>query len=165
MMDNLMASGRGGEAMARKIIESIDTRIYEPLRMENPHAFWAEMRDIHEAVEGCHYNKAFAEWEVSQMEHIDKSGVRHKGAHWSIEAVNNVYAKIRAKLQPITTLYDLYVALHSWWHDNIDQDTLDFGEEAESKNIERAVNYFFMDDDAPEGKIWLYYKGMHSKCE
>lgn len=31
---------------------------------------------------------------------------------------------------------------------------------SEKKIIEDAINFYFMDDDAPEGKVWIYMCAM-----
>lgn len=160
-----MESKKGTEEQTIKVIEMTDACVFEVLRERNKAKYWHVMRKIHEIYEGAHYNETFGVWEVEQMSHKTKSGVVCNGAHWTIEEVAQKYKEWRAKLKSSVTLYDFYVALHSWWHDNICQDMIDFGEDAEMKNVERAINYFFMDDDAPDGKIWCYYKGMHGESE
>lgn len=160
----LMASGKATEEQTRAVIAMLDTEVFEPLMRECPEKHWRIMRRMHEIYYGCHYDMEFALWEVSQMEHNRADGTICKGEHWTIDQVKAVYEQTRARLSATDTIADVYVALHSWWHDNIEMDREDFGENAESKNIARGVAYFFDDDDAPDGKIWHYYEGMRAKC-
>lgn len=162
MIEDYMKSNKSTEAQALKVIELTDAHVFEVLRERNKAKYWAVMRGIHEIYEGCHYNETFGIWEVDQMSHKTKMGIVCNGAHWSIEEIERLFKEHRAMLKSTVTLYDFYVALHSWWHDNIEQDKKDFVEKAEEYNIKRAINYFFKDDDAPDGKIWCYYKGMHN---
>ncbi|MFI3306715.1 MAG: hypothetical protein R3Y68_09440 [Rikenellaceae bacterium] len=163
-INHLMAQG-GSKEQAIKSIEILDRHILEPIKESNPAKYWHLMRSIHEMNEGCHYNEMFAIWEVEQMQHTDSEGIACKGAHWSIDKVKQIFVQHKAKLSGSPNVYDFYVGLHSWWHDNIAEDIKDFAENAEAKNIKRAVNYFFCDEDAPDGKIWRYYKGMRAECE
>ncbi len=150
------------ETKAIILNEIIDRRVMSKLQAKHKEMYWDVIKDLHEICEGFHYNEDFAIWEVSQMMHEDKKGEVHKGEHWTIEQVKAVYEKHKPKLKPTVTCWDFYVAMHSWWHDNICADMSDYGaEHAEAKNIERGIMYFFGDDDAPSGKIWRYYRGMH----
>lgn len=165
MIETYMRSNRGTQEQTLKVVELTDHHVFEPLKQCDPDKYWHIMRKIHEIYNGCHYNEDFAMWQVEQMSHVEKSGIIRKGAHWTMNQVSELFAKYKSRLKPTDTLADLYVAVHSWWHDNICQDTTDFGDAAEAKNIERGIIYFFGDEDAPEGKIWRYYRGMSSHVE
>lgn len=159
-IEALMVGGKATPEQTRSVVKMLNDKIMKPFEHEHKDEFWNVMREMHELYEGCHYDEAFAMWEVSQMHHTDKSGILHRGQHWTIEQIDAVCKANRSMFKPKDNVYDVYVALHSWWHDNICQDKIDFGDNAESKNIERGLAYFFADEDAPDGKIWRYYKGM-----
>ncbi len=163
-VDAQMIAGKATEEQIREVISMLDTQILEPLMHNKPREYWRFMRDMHEVHNGCHYDDIFARWEVAQMQHTASDSTICKGEHWTMEQVTEIYNANKARLQQRDAVCDLYVALHSWWHDNIEHDRADFADDAEQKNIARGIAYFFGDEDAPEGKIWRYYKGMRAEC-
>ena len=138
-----------------------------PMKESKPDEYWAFMKKIYSDMVGAHYNEHFSTWEVAQMQHKGTDGILRKGAHWTLEQVQEVFAKIKGQIKPTDNIYDVFVALNSFYHDNCNLYQKWFvGQEKdaiESKIIEGAINYFFKDEDAPDGKIWLYYCGMRYK--
>ncbi len=157
----LMKSGKGSEAKTIEVIKMLDKEVFEPLLEANHSGYWMVMRKMHEIYNGCHFDESFALWEVAQMHHTDKAGMVHKGEHWTLAQVQEVFNKYKTHLKPQDNVYDMYVALHAGWHDGICLDTEYFGTDAEAKNIERSVDFYFMDEDfVGGGKIWKYCNAM-----
>ena len=62
-----------------------------------------------------------------------------------------------------TNIWDVYVALNANWNDKNVKFTEWFNEDADKKIIEDAISFYFMDADAPDGKVWLYMDAMDEK--
>lgn len=160
MIESYQKQGLGSEKVMWQSIGVIDEMILSHIKEHEPEFYWDFMREIHELYLGGHYNEEFGKWEVSQMHHKGTDGKIYKGEHWTVEQVSEVYEKYKSKLKKEDTVWDVYVAVHSYWHDNCVKYKEWFGEDYEAKIIEGCLNYFFLDEDAPSGKIWFYYKGM-----
>ena len=150
------AKGLGSE---KKMWASIDVmeEAMEKLREKDPEAYDETMRDLHEVFCGPHYNECFARMDVAAMHHKGKSG-EDKGEHWNIQQVTAVAKGM--SVPGNANIWDVYVALNSACQDKEVKFTEWFGPDAEKKIIEDAVNFYFMDDDAPEGKVWIYMCAM-----
>lgn len=154
-----MAAG-GSPTKAQESVKLLDDMILTPMMYENPDLYWKWRRADHEHYNGSHYDEAFAIWEVEQMHHTDANGKKYSGAHWDLSEVQAVYMKYKVQLKPADNVYDMYVALNSFFHDNCVIYKSWFQEAFEARLIEGAISYFFKDEDAPEGKIWKYYQAM-----
>lgn len=135
-------------------VEALDKAILEELEESNPELYWNFMRDQHEIFCGKHFDEKFAKWEVERMHHDDI-----EGQHWSLADVKSIFENMRSKLPNATTIWDFYVALNANWHDKVDLYKGWF-ENYEEKIINDAINFYFMDEDAPDGKIWVYMRAM-----
>lgn len=119
------------------------------------------MRKVHEVFMGNHYNKEFAKHDVSMMKHTRTDGSKFIGEHWNIDQVKEIM-----KSQPVPSSYncwDVYVALNGNWHDKdvLFKKWFPEPEKHENKIIEDAISFYFKDEDAPDGKIWIYQCAMH----
>jgi hypothetical protein len=94
-----------------------------------------------------HFGKEDAERAVERIYYTDKEGKRHEGAHWSLQEVEELTAGTDFK--ECVTAYDKWVAYNAAYADLCKA----FGEE---DIIAAATAFFFEDEDAPCGKIWLY---------
>lgn len=152
------AKGLGSE---KKMWASIDVmeEAMEKLREKDPEAYDETMRDLHEVFCGPHYNECFARMDVAAMFHKNAKGDVVKGEHWSMEQVS---AAIKGMSVPgNSNIWDVYVALHSNWHDKEVKFLEWFGPDADKRIIEDAINFYFLDEDGPkEGKIWEYMCAM-----
>ena len=72
MVKQAVNSG-GGEAMMWKSVERVDC-LLEKMKDEEPGKYWDFIRKAHEDMYGEHFDKQFAEYEVSQMYATDKDG-------------------------------------------------------------------------------------------
>lgn len=124
---------------------------------KDPDTYDEAIRDIHEVFCGPHYNECFARMDVAAMRHKGKAG-EHKGEHWNMEQVATAIKGM--SIPGNTNIWDVYVALNANWHDKEIKFTEWFDHDAEKKIIEDAINFYFLDDDAPEGKVWIYMCAM-----
>lgn len=128
----------------------------------NPKMFWKAMRKFHEHIKGKHFDEMYAKHQVSEMYHVKRTGVVCKGEIYSIEYAKQIYEK---KIRPINNNYncwDVYVAINAQYHDYVrlfkewNSDITD--EHLNEKVIDSAINFWFKDDDADDGKVWNYFK-------
>lgn len=157
MIKDYQAKGFGSE---KKMWASIDVmeEAMICLKEKDPEAYEEAMRNLHEVFCGPHYNEHFAKEDVSYMRHKNKSGKEEKGEHWNM---NQAVSAIKGTSLPSgVTDWDIYVALNANWHDKEVKFTDWWGAEADKHIIDDAINFYFQDEDAPEGKIWLYMDAM-----
>lgn len=102
--------------------------------------------------EHCHFAKEEAEKVVSKIYYTDKAGVKHKGAHWTIEQIET--ATTEMKFPEGTTEYDRFVGFNSFYADTCK--VLD-----EASILKTAHAFYFEDEDAPKGKIKKYIDAMY----
>lgn len=163
MMRYYAEHGGGDKEKMWKSIEVLDEH-FEHFEKAHKEDFWKLMRELHEVYAGPHFNEEFARWQVSMMHHKGADGKVYKGEHWSIEQTNAVIAKYKSVLPKETTEWDMYTVLNSGFHDKCTLFKKWFEGEYEEKIIEDAINFYFMDEDAPEGKVWKYFKAM-DECD
>lgn len=139
---------------------SVD-RMAEELSGRGERATELLYRAVHEDFYGPHYNKDLAEIAVEKMFHKSASGETIHGGRWSIAQAQELFAAYKGKMKsPKDNVYDLYVALNAMYSDLGEQFKKDFGEEWEKKLADYTVEFWFQDDDAPDGKIWRYMTAM-----
>jgi hypothetical protein len=134
--------------------------LLEYVKEHNPELYHWYKREEHEEEFGCHYNEEFALCDVEKMYHIAPDGSKHKGEHWSIEQVKSVIMPYKSKMSNEDTCWDAYVALNMWWHDLGCNYKKRNASTADNDIIEDAIRWSFLDDDAPEGKIWRHMQSM-----
>ena len=132
----------------------------ECLKEKYPKEYDEAMRDLHEIFCGAHYNECFAREDVSKMYHKNPKGETIKGEHWNIDQVAAVIKGM--SIPSSTNIWDVYVALNANWHDKEVKFAQWFGSESDQRIIEDAINFYFMDADAPDGKVWLYIDAMET---
>lgn len=133
----------------------------EKLREHHPDEYWEIMRKTHEMMFGKHFDKGYAEWQVSQMHHIGDDGREYKGEHWSITAASTVMQQYRGRFPADYNEYDVYVALNSHWHDTICTAKRHFSsiEDAEKYVIDEAIAVWLNDSDwGSNDKVWSYFR-------
>lgn len=159
MMKHYAEKSGGDKEKMWKSVECLDEH-FEEFEEAHKEDFWDLMRELHEINCGPHFNEEFAMWQVSTMHHKGADGKTYKGEHWSMEDTDAVMAKYKSMLPTGTTAEDIYVALNANYHDKCTLFKKWFAEEYEEKIIEDAINFYFMDEDAPEGKVWYYMSTM-----
>ena len=150
MVKNAVASGKVSEADMWQSVARVDALLGR-LENENPTEFWKFMRDAHEDMYGPHYNREYAEYDLSQLRYTDASGNKRSGAHWTEEQV--VSATANRQFPEGTTNCDKWVAYNVMYSDLCRK-------VSESEILEIAYLFFFADEDAPEGKVWRYMNAM-----
>lgn len=111
------------------------------------------MRDAHEMFYGMHYTTEIAAEDLSGMKYTDREGVKRTGAHWTLEEVKVAWEGI--KFPADTTDADKWVAANVFYADLcqvLDDATI----------LKAAHKFWFEDEDAHEGKIWVYMRDMKS---
>lgn len=131
------------------------------LKEKNPDVYDEAMRDLHEVFCGPHYNECFAREDVAGMHHKNTRGETIKGEHWSMDQVTSAIKGM--SIPGNTNIWDVYVALNANWHDKNVKFAEWFNVDADKKIIEDAISFYFMDADAPDGKVWLYMDAMDEK--
>jgi hypothetical protein len=136
----------------------------EELKDEHEDMYWKFLRKQVGIMTDCHYNKEFAEWDVSQMAWTDKDGVKHRGAYWTQDQTKEATSSVLkeffkgASLPSGVTDWDVYVALNGYHADLcgvISDDTT---------IIKAAIAFYFFDEDWDDGdgktsptKTWEYF--------
>lgn len=172
-----MVSRAKDTASEEVMLKSIDNvqHLLNHVKETCPEYYWEFIRSEQENMFGDHYSEEFALLDVSNMYHTDTNDEIVKGEHWSMAQAAKV-----AKEFKIENVADLYVALNAFYHDKInlelkwalkdlkndvDADDLESAAEtrAENRIIADTINFWFNDEDAPDGKIWLYMKAMRKE--
>ena len=115
------------------------------------------MRKQHGRLYKNHYTEDFAEHDVSKLAWTDKEGKRHEGGHWTREQVKE--ATKTMVFPQGTTDCDKYVAFNATFSD------LCKVVDDERTILKIAHQFWFADEDAPEGKIWIYMCAMHTNSK
>lgn len=159
MLKHYKEKGLFSEAKMWESIECLD-ELLEEMEEDCPDKFWEFMRDQHEIFMGPHFDEKFAKYQVEHMHHKGTDGKEYKGAKWDIEQTNSVMSKYKSVLPSGTTEWDFFVALNASYHDHCNEYKEWFADKYEERIIEEAVNFYFKDDDAPNGKVWYYMIAM-----
>lgn len=106
------------------------------------------MREQAEIMNGGHYDKVWADYNISQIAYTDKEGKKHTGAYWTCERVEEA-----TKGMPFpnrTTKYDKWVAFNLAYSD--------FCKKFDDAQIlQIGYLFFFSDEDYPiSTKVWSY---------
>ena len=147
--------GKSSEQAMWQSVAHVDC-LLEKMKETDPEEYWKFMRRAHEDLYGQHFDKQFAEYEVSQMYSTDKNGHGISGAHWTVQEIKNATA---GKAFPKgTTEWDLYVAYNACAHDFCK-------EYADEDILIIAYTFFFADEDwsseGCSGKTWRYFCAKH----
>lgn len=150
----------GGKDAMWAEVALLDKEIMMPLEQENPVKFWDFMRKRHVLRSGPHYNEDFARYDVSKMFHKDNSGNVIEGERWNVNAAKEAIKPWIGKISQTCTIYDVYVALNTNWHDKVELWKKKHPETYEADIIEDAVSFYMLDDDAKDGKVWNYIQAV-----
>lgn len=164
-----------GEEVMINSIKNVECLLDSVLET-NPELYWNFIRSEQENMFGNHYSEEFALLDVSKMFHTDPDGEVIKGEYWSMTQAEKV---ARDNKLGTSRAADVYVALNAFYHDKINMEKAwyrkelqdeDLTEEeleeritkiAEARIILDTINFWFKDEDAPDGKIWLYMRAMN----
>lgn len=118
-------------------------------------------KEAYAMMNGGHYNKEFAEEQISKMYYIGTEGARRNAPYWTEEEVSRVYESVRGSI-PEYNMYDFMVTLNMIKSDNCQLVKKWFPNEGKEERTQRfidmAVNWL-RDEDNPYGteKIWGYF--------
>lgn len=159
MLKHYKEKGLFSEAKMWESVESLD-ELLEEMEEKDPEMFWDFMREQHCIFCGPHFDERFGKWQIEQMHHKGEDGKEYKGMHWPEDDMKAVFDKYKSSLPAGTTYWDVAVAITGNWHDKACLFKKWFPENHEEKVIEDAINFYFKDQDAPEGKVWHYMIAM-----
>lgn len=118
------------------------------MHKEHPAEYWRFMREQHGIMYGNHYDKEFAEWDVSQISYTNRTGDKKSGAYWTVEQIEQATAGM--KFPTGTTKWDKYVAFNNAY--------ADYSKKFEDADV-LQIGYlmFFADEDwGSTTKVWEY---------
>lgn len=154
MVDSAKAAGVTNEKMMWESIDSFSD-LLEAIREAHPQLYWDFMRQQHGIMHQRHYGEAFAMYDVSKMMYTDKNGMKHVGAHWTMEQIETATAGM--KFPQGVTKWDKYVAFNAAYADLCkvfdDGDILKAGH----------ALYFADEDWGNDTKIWDMYQAKYNK--
>lgn len=147
MIDKAKAEGLTSEKTMWSSIDSLSDMLCI-MKKEHPDMYWKFMREQHGIMYNNHYDKEFAEWDVSMLAYTDKAGEKKSGAYWSVEQIEQATAGM--KFPAGTTKWDKYVAFNSAW--------ADFSKKYEAEDVLHiGYLFFFADEDwGSHTKVWEY---------
>lgn len=146
-------------ANAWVLLESFE-ELFEDLKHKDKEKYWEVMKDMHEEIEGKHFNEVFAKHEVSEMFHTKRNGTICRGEIVSYEEAEHVYNEHRRDIGTEVTVWDVYVALNAQMHDYSVLYHRWFDNSMElmkERCIESAIVFWFKDEDHTKGKVWDYF--------
>jgi hypothetical protein len=147
----LMEAQAKGLTSEKYMWESIDDleEILCMVKEMAPTAYWKYIRKVHCMIYKGHYDEVFARHDVKHLRYTDKTGVKHEGAHWSAEQVEDA---TRGFAFPAgTTKWDKWVAANVAYSD--------LCRKFDDAQILQAMHLmFFADEDFEKSatKIWWY---------
>ena len=146
MIETYAKNGGSEEKMWESV--AITAEMFDYIKETDPEKYECFMRKQHEILYGKHYDEVLALYEVEKMHSTGADGVKHHGAHWSVEEVEAATAD--KTFGKSVTKWDKYVAYNATWHD--------FNKKFEDdKLLCAAYLLWFADEDwKTAGKIWDY---------
>lgn len=152
MLESAKAKGLASEAIMWESIDDVEAMLCE-LKEREPARYWRFMRKQHGMLYKNHYDEDFAMWDVRNLKYKGKNGEARQGAHWNLEQVKDA-TKGLAFAGDVTD-WDKYVAYNAMYSDMCRSfDDADI--------LTMAYDFYFKDEDAPQGKIWIYMSAMHN---
>lgn len=151
MLEEAKNAGLTNEKIMWKSIAGV-SEMLQLVKRDHPEMYWEFMREQHGILYGNHYNESFAIHDVSMIRYTDRMGKKCEGPYWTLEQIESA---TKGMAYPAgTTKWDKYVAFNGFY-----ADTCTVLEEEQT--IKAAHKFYFMDEDAPQGKIWLYMEAMY----
>ena len=150
MLENAKAKGLTSEALMWESIEDVEEMLCE-LKERDPARYWRFLRKQHGLIHKNHYDEEFAMWDVKNLKYKDKNGEFHQGGYWSLEQIKEA-TKGLAFPQDVND-WDKYVAYNAMYSDMAKS----YGD---ADILMMAYDLYFRDEDAPQGKVWLYMCAM-----
>lgn len=156
--DMLKAAQKNGTANEKTMWKSVESvsELLDEIKESHKDLYWSFMREQYGIMSGGHYDKVWADWDVSQMYSTNKDGKKCEGEIFSL-AETEEHSK-GWSLPSGTTKYDVYVAMNAMAHD--------LGKTFDKEHIAKATKCFYFSDEDwthKESKIWCYMEMVHDK--
>ena len=156
-LEMVKAAKKNGTFAEKQMWDSVESvsELLDDIKDSHPERYWQFLREQAGIMNGCHYNREWAEYDVSQIAYTDKEGKKHTGAYWTCEQVEE--ATKAMSFPSGTTKWDKFVAFNSFFADTCKVLT-------EEQTLETAYQFYFADEDFPKergAKIWLYMAMVH----
>lgn len=87
--DMVKAAQNGGHFTEKQMWQSVGSisELLDDIKDAHPDLYWQFMREQAGIMNGGHYDKVWADYDVSQIEYTDKDGKAHTGAYWTCEQI------------------------------------------------------------------------------
>lgn len=152
MVKAAQKSGKTTEKQMWQSIESVSDLLCD-IKDAHPELYWRFLREQAGIMMGCHYDKEWADYDVSQITYTDKEGRKHTGAYWTCEQIEEA---TKAMSFPAgTTKWDKFVAMNLAYSD--------FCKKFDDAQIlQIGYLFFFADEDwdangkGSATKVWDY---------
>ena len=155
--DMVMKAKAAGVTNEKTMWESIESfsELLEELKESHPDIYWEFMREQMGIMYHGHYDEAFALYDVAQMSWTDRNAMKHTGAHWTADQVEQATASMRFPAG--TTKWDKYVAFNAAYSDLCK-------EFDEAQILKAGFLLYFADEDwGDTSKIWDYMSAHPTK--
>lgn len=146
----VMKAKAAGVTTEKTMWESIEafSELLEELKESHPDKYWEFMREQMGIMYHGHYDEAFAFYDVGQMTWTDRNGMKHSGAHWTPDQVEQATGSMRFPAG--TTKWDKYVAFNAAYSDLCK-------EFDEGQILKAGFLLYFADEDWGDStKVWEY---------
>lgn len=155
--DMVMKAKAAGVTTEKTMWESIEafSELLEELKESHPDIYWEFMREQMGIMYHGHYDEAFALYDVSQLAWTDRNGMKHSGAHWTADQVEQATASMRFPAG--TNKWDKYVAFNAAYSDLCK-------EFDEGQILKAGFLLYFADEDWGDStKVWDYMRAHPKK--
>lgn len=123
---------------------------FDELKKTMPEIYKDMECELYEHIYGDHFTKWKYDCAVSSLKNRDGT----KGAHWTVQQITD-YAKARGASYRNYNEYDFAYAMNMVYSDY-------FGVVQDSTDVYYKIAIAFLEDeDAPDGKAFLYWKAMN----
>lgn len=156
-LEMMKAAKKNGTFAEKQMWDSVESvsELLDDIKDSHPERYWQFLREQAGIMLNCHYDKSWAEWDVSQIAYTDREGKKHTGAYWTCEQVEE--ATKAMSFPSGTTKYDKFVAFNSFYADTCKVLT-------EEQVLKAAYQFYFADEDWPKengAKVWAYMAMVH----
>lgn len=109
MVKTAKKNGTFAEKQMWDSVESV-SELLDDIKDSHPERYWQFLREQAGIMNGCHYDREWAEYDVSQIAYTDREGKKHTGAYWTCEQVEE--ATKAMSFPSGTTKWDKFVAFN-----------------------------------------------------
>ena len=88
MIQEAKSKGLTTETMMWESVEDVEMILCQ-MKKEHPKEYWAFLRKQHGRLYQNHYTEDFAKHDVNKLIWKDKEGIKHDGAYWTCEQIDD----------------------------------------------------------------------------